>query len=149
MPSPSGCGLSALAAWCLKHRVITTVAAAGFFFGSFALVPLLPTGFLPPDDLSQTQVYLSCRPAAPSRKRWLAAERAREIVQQHPHAKMVYTAVGGGAAGSDPFMPRGASEVRKATLTINMTPRSQRGGVTKQTVERELREDLTALPGRA
>jgi len=42
-------------------------------------------------------------------------------------------------------MPRGASEVRKATLTINMTPRSQRGH--KQTVERELREDLTRSRG--
>jgi multidrug efflux pump subunit AcrB len=34
------------------------LAAAGFFFGSFSLVPLLPTGFVPPDDLSQTQVAL-------------------------------------------------------------------------------------------
>jgi multidrug efflux pump subunit AcrB len=135
------------AAWCLKHRVITTLAAAGFFFGSFALVPLLPTGFIPPDDLSQTQVYLSLPPGSTFRETLAAAERAREIVQRHPHVKMVYTAVGGGAAGSDPFMPRGAAEVRKATLTINMTPRSQRGGVTKQTVERELREALTALPG--
>src|SRR5512138_3310034 len=40
------------AAFCLKHRVLTTLGAAVFFFGSFALVPLLPTGFMPPDDLS-------------------------------------------------------------------------------------------------
>jgi multidrug efflux pump subunit AcrB len=60
---------------------------------------------------------------------------------------MVYTAIGGGAAGSDPFTPRGAAEVRKATLSIDMTPRAQRGGIKKQTVERELREALTALPG--
>ena len=52
------------AAWCLKHRLKTTFAALVFFFGSFALVPLLPTGFLPPDDLSQTQVYLSLPPGS-------------------------------------------------------------------------------------
>jgi len=135
------------AAWCLKHRAITVLAAAGFFFGSFALVPLLPTGFLPPDDLSQTQVYLALPPGSTFEETLAVAEQAREIVQRHPHVKMVYTAVGGGAAGSDPFTPRGAAEVRKATLTINMTPRSQRGGIAKQTVERELREALTALPG--
>jgi multidrug efflux pump subunit AcrB len=135
------------AAWCLRHRVITVLAAAGFFFGSFALVPLLPTGFIPPDDLSQTQVYLSLPPGSTFAETLAAAEQARVIVQKNPHVKMVYTAIGGGASGSDPFMPRGAAEVRKATLTINMTPRAQRGGIKKQTVERELREALTALPG--
>ncbi|OJZ19815.1 MAG: RND transporter [Thiobacillus sp. 65-29] len=135
------------AAWCLKHRVLTLIAAAGFFFGSFALVPLLPTGFIPPDDLSQTQVYLSLPPGATFEETLAVAERARRIVQANPHVKLVYTAVGGGASGADPFMPRGAAEVRKATLTINMTPRAQRGGIRKQTVEAELREALAALPG--
>ncbi len=37
--------------------------------------------------------------------------------------------------------------MRKATLTINMTPRKDRGGVKKQAVERELREALAVLPG--
>jgi multidrug efflux pump subunit AcrB len=135
------------ARWCLKHRILTMLAAAAFFIGSFALVPFLPKGFIPPDDLSQTQVYLSLPPGSTFSETLAVAEKAREIVQKHPHVKMVYTAVGGGASGSDPFMPRGAAEVRKATLTINMTPRSQRGGIKKQTVERELREALAALPG--
>jgi multidrug efflux pump subunit AcrB len=110
-------------------------------------VPLLPTGFIPPDDLSQTQVYLSLPPGSTYAETLAAAEQARVIVQKNPHVTMVYTAIGGGAAGSDPFTPRGAAEVRKATLSIDMTPRAQRGGIKKQTVERELREALTALPG--
>jgi multidrug efflux pump subunit AcrB len=135
------------AAWSLKHRVVTQVVAALFFFGSFALVPLLPTGFIPPDDLSQTQVYLTLPPGSTFRQTYAAAEQAREIVQKNPHVKLVYTAIGGGAAGSDPFAPRGAAEVRKATLTINMTPRSERRGVRKQEVEAQLREALAAVPG--
>ena len=59
----------------------------------------------------------------------------------------MYTAIGGGAAGSNAFEPRGAAEARKATLTINMTPRSERGGVRKQEVERQLREALSDIPG--
>lgn len=134
-------------AWCLRHRIATLVGAAVFFVGSFALVPLLPTGFIPPDDLSQTQVYLALPPGSTFRDTLATAEQAREIVQRHPHVKLVYTAVGGGASGADPFAPQGVAEVRKATLTINLTPRSERGGVTKQTVESELRQALRALPG--
>jgi multidrug efflux pump subunit AcrB len=135
------------AGWCLRHRVLTTMAAAAFFFGSFALVPLLPTGFLPPDDLSQTQVYITLPPGSTFRQTLETAEHARAIVQRNPHVKLVYTAVGGGAAGSDPFIPRGAAEPTKATLTINMTPRAERGGVRKQEVERQLREALEEVPG--
>ncbi len=132
---------------CLRHRALTMLAAAVFFFGSFALVPLLPTGFIPPDDLSQTQVHLSLPPGATLDESLAVAEQARTIVQRNPHVKLVYTAVGGGAAGSDPFVPRGAAEVRKATLTINLTPRQERGGVRKQDVENALREALADLSG--
>ncbi|MBS0553322.1 MAG: efflux RND transporter permease subunit, partial [Proteobacteria bacterium] len=132
---------------CLRHRALTMLAAAVFFFGSFALVPLLPTGFIPPDDLSQTQVHLSLPPGATLSESLAIAEQARTIVQRNPHVKLVYTAVGGGAAGSDPFLPRGAAEVRKATLTINLTPRQERGGVRKQDVENALREALADLSG--
>ncbi len=135
------------AAWCLRHRVLTLLAAGAFFVGSFALVPLLPTGFLPPDDLSQTQVSLALAPGSTLEESLAIAEKARAIVAAHPHVKMVYTAIGGGAAGSDPFAPRGAAEVRKATLTLNLTPRKARGGITKQDIERELREQLAELPG--
>jgi len=135
------------AGWCLRHRLMTMLAAAVFFFGSFALVPLLPTGFIPPDDLSQTQVHVSLPPGATLEQTISMAERARAIVAKHPHVKLVYTTVGGGAAGSDPFAPQGAAEVRKATLTINLTPRSERGGVRKQVIENALREALAVLPG--
>ncbi len=140
-------GYLAAAAWCLRHRVLTSLAAALFFFGSLALAPLLPTGFIPPDDLSQTQVYLELPPGSTFEETRAAAERAREIVQRHPHVKRVYTAIGGGSAGGDPFAGAGVAEARKATLTINLTPRGERGGLKKQAVERELRDALEALPG--
>jgi multidrug efflux pump subunit AcrB len=78
-----------------------------------------------------------------------APKSARAIVEKNPHVKMVYTAIGGGASGSDPFScPRGAAEVRKATLTINLTPRGSAAASPKQDVERQLREALAAvLPG--
>ena len=134
------------ARWCLKHRLWTLLGAAVFFVGSFALVPLLPTGFIPPDDLSQTQVTLTLPPGSTLKETYAAAEQARELVQKNPHVKLVYTAIGGGAAGSDPFAPTQA-EVRKAVLTINMTHRNERRGLSKQAIEAQLREALVVLPG--
>jgi multidrug efflux pump subunit AcrB len=134
------------AEWCLNHRVKTLLGAAAFFFGAFALVPLLPTGFIPPDDLSQTQVYIALPPGSTFEETLAVAEQARVIVEKNPNVKLIYTAVGGGLSGSDPFAPSGA-EVRKATLTINLTPRGERGGIKKQTVEGELRQALAVIPG--
>ncbi|HWQ95240.1 MAG TPA: efflux RND transporter permease subunit, partial [Gammaproteobacteria bacterium] len=127
--------------------VLTTLAAVGFLVGSLALAPLLPTGFIPPDDLSQTQVIISLPPGSTFTQTYAAAEQAREIVQHNPHVKLVYTAIGGGNTGGDPFAPGGAAEVRKATLTINMTPRGERRGLSKQTIESQLREAVSVLPG--
>jgi multidrug efflux pump subunit AcrB len=132
---------------CVRHRFLTMLAAAGFFVGSFALVPFLATGFIPPDDLSQTQVYLTLPPGSTFKQTLALANEARKIVEKNPHVKLIYTAVGGGSSGSDPFAPRGAAEARKATLTINLTPRGERSGVRKQDVERDLRAALADLPG--
>jgi multidrug efflux pump subunit AcrB len=137
----------AWARWCLQHRVKTTLAATAFLVGSLMLVPLLPTGFLPPDDLSQTQVSISLPPGSTFEQTFAAAEHARALVQKNPNVKLVYTAIGGGSAGGDPFAPQGAAEVRTATLTINMTPRQQRKGLSKQAIEAELRAALEQLPG--
>jgi multidrug efflux pump subunit AcrB len=135
------------ARWCLRHRWWTLLATGVFFFGSFALVPLLPTGFIPPDDLSQTQVTVTLPPGSTFKETYALAEQAREIVQKNSHVKMVYTAIGGGSAGSDPFAPAGAADVRKAVLTINMTHRSERPGLSKQDIENQFRQALTVLPG--
>lgn len=135
------------ARWCLRHRLWTALGTTVFLVGSFALVPLLPTGFIPPDDLSQSQVTLTLPPGTTFEQTYTMAERARDIVQKNPHIKLVYTAIGGGATGGDPFSPAGAADVRKATLTLNMTPRRDRQGTSKQAVERQLRDALAVLPG--
>ena len=56
------------ATWCMKHRLATMVLATLFFIGSIMLVPLLPKGFIPPDDNSQTQVYVELPPGPLWRK---------------------------------------------------------------------------------
>lgn len=137
-----------MAAWCLKHRVKTALGATVFFFGVLiGLTPLLPTGFIPPDDLSQTQVALTLPPGSTFSQTDALVKQAEAIVAKHPQVKTIYTAIGGGASGSDPFMGAGLAEARKATLTINLTPRTDRRGTSKQAIETELRRQLEVLAG--
>ncbi|MEQ1590642.1 MAG: efflux RND transporter permease subunit [Gallionella sp.] len=137
---------SGWAKFCLKHRVITMIAAAVFFIGSFSLVPLLPKGFIPADDSSLSQVTLTLSPGSTFQQSYRLAEQAREIVQKNPDVKLIYTTIGGGSTGDDPFMGSGGAQVTKATLTLKLTPREERS-IRKQVIERQLREALTALPG--
>ncbi|MDQ9170890.1 efflux RND transporter permease subunit [Oxalobacteraceae bacterium R-40] len=133
------------AAWCLKHRFTTMIAATVFFFGSIALIPLLPTGFIPADDNSQTQVYLELAPGSTLTQTKAIAEQARGLVGNVKHVKSVYTTIGGGSAGGDPFAPQGAAEVRKATLTVLLDERGERPR--KQVIENQMRAVLEKLPG--
>ena len=131
--------------WCLLHRWVTGLAAIVFFVGSLMLIPLLPTGFIPPDDNSQTQVYLELVPGTKLADTKQAAEAARQMLMKVEHVKSVYATVGGGSAGSDPFAPGGGAETRKATLTILLSDRGTRPR--KQVVENNIRAALQELPG--
>ncbi|MBB5203519.1 multidrug efflux pump subunit AcrB [Inhella inkyongensis] len=137
------------AKWCLQHRGKTLAGVVAFSVASCAplFMGAIPGAFIPPDDLSQTQVYLQLEPGSRIEQTVELAEAARERVVKNPHVKLVYTAIGGGAAGSDPFQGSGTPEVRRATLTINLTKRQERPGVTKQMIEKDLRERLGDLTG--
>lgn len=132
--------------WALAHRLVTCIAAGAFFIGSVMLIPLLPTGFIPPDDLSQTQVYIELQPGSTYEQTRKAAEKARELISKVEYVRSVYTTIGGGAAGTDPFMMTGQAEVRKATLTVLLDPRGERA-VRKQVTETQMREALSNLAG--
>lgn len=134
-----------LARWCVSHRLITSVLAIGFFVGSISLIPLLPKGFVPADDNSQTQVRIELAPGATLAQTVAISEQARLILKDIQHVNSIYTTVGGGAAGSDPFAGGGTTEARKSTLTIQLDPRGKRPK--KQVIETEMREKLKALPG--
>ncbi|MDF3075868.1 MAG: acriflavin resistance protein, partial [Alphaproteobacteria bacterium] len=130
--------------WCIHHRLATMIGATLFFIGSIALIPLLPTGFIPPDDNSQTQVYIEMPPGSTLAQTKATAEHARQLISKVEHVKSVYTTIGGGSAGGDPFAPQSA-EVRKATLTIQLSERGDRPK--KQPIENQIRAALESLPG--
>ncbi|MDR2031015.1 MAG: efflux RND transporter permease subunit [Azoarcus sp.] len=134
------------AGWCLMHRLTTLLCAALFFVGAILLIPLLPEDFLPAEDDSQTQVYLELPPGAPLEQTRLVAEETRRRLARIAHVERIHTTIGGGSAGADPFGSLLAGDdVRKATLTIQLSPRSQRPR--KQIIENRIRAALETLPG--
>lgn len=132
--------------WCLNHRWITLSSAIIFFIASLMLIPLLPTGFVPPPDTGQTQVRVELPPGSQFPDTLKAAEYARSLIKDHPEIKSVYTTIGGGSAGTDPFAGGASSEPRKATLTIQVTASSDRAA-SLQKIENDLRQRLAPLPG--
>ncbi|MDR0672549.1 MAG: efflux RND transporter permease subunit [Zoogloeaceae bacterium] len=133
------------AAWCLKHRGLTMLGAGAFFLFSLLMIPFLPQGFIPADDNSQTQVYLELPPGSKLEETRAIAEQARLLAGEIETVESVYTAIGGGSAGSDPFLAAAGGEVRKATLTILLSPRKERPR--KQGIENRIRAALETLPG--
>jgi len=137
-----------LADWCLAHRVATSSIVVIFFVGVLAgLAPLLPSGFMPADDRSQTQVTLTLPPGSTFADTYAITKQAEAVVKQHKQVVNIYTTIGGGASGDNAFDSSGASTVTKATLTINLTPRDERPGISKQSVEADFRRALDDVPG--
>ena len=131
--------------WTLKHRWLTLIMAGAFFVGSLMLIPLLPQGFVPPDDNSQTQVYLELPPGTTLPQTQAAAEEARQRLVDVKHIRSIYTTIGAGSAGADVMAAGSAAEVRTATLTILLDPRTERPK--KQDIEAEIRAAMTGVAG--
>jgi len=131
--------------WCLRHRGLTMLAAAVFFAASISLVPLLPTGFVPASDRSQTQVSVELPPGSTLAETRAVAERMRLAAMQVPNVKSVFSSIGGGSSG-DLFAPGAAAEARRAVLTLTTVHRSDR----KESlagIEGALRAKLADIPG--
>ncbi|MBK5965743.1 RND transporter [Thiocystis minor] len=138
-------GYLVAANWCLGHRKTTLTAALLFFAGSLALVPLLPTGFMPAADRNQTAVKIELAPGSTLEETRRAAEAARALLAPVADITRVFTTVGS-VAGSGPFTEGGSSDVRKASLTILLKHRHDRPRK-QSAIEQELRERLRELPG--
>lgn len=132
--------------WSLSHRWLTLLATIVFFISSLALIPLLPQGFMPPDDTPETQIQIELPPGTPLARTVAAAEEVRQRILPIAHIRSVYTTVGAGKVGSDPFAPAGAAQVRKASLTLMLDRRGDRP-MRKQVIENQIREALADMPG--
>jgi multidrug efflux pump subunit AcrB len=131
--------------WCLKHRLATAIGSAVFFFGSLALVPLLPTGFVPPSDRAQTQINVELPPGSTLAETRDVAERVRLAAMQVQGITGAFGSIGGGSSG-DAFAPGASAEARRAILTLTTVHRTARKESLAQ-LENAIRARLADIPG--
>ncbi len=128
----------------LQHRRWALGLAMLTFFGSLALVPLIPKTFLPPSDPSRVQLSLELPPGARLEDTLAVAREARERLRAVPEVARVFTTVAGSGSGQAMGGTVSFPEVRKASLSLQFTSERQRS---TQAIEADVRERLRDMPG--
>lgn len=121
--------------WCLVHRKTTAAGALLFTAGSIALVPMIPTGFIPAADRGVSAVSIELPPGSSIETTRRVAEATRAELSKVEGIDRILTVVGtGDAEGS-----------RTASLTLALAPRDKRPA--QAVVEADVRKRLSVVPG--
>ena len=107
-----------LVGWSVRHRVITLMAGLALFAASLASTGLLPSGFLPKQDMARTLFMVELAPGARLADTIATTDRVAARIRALPEVTSVFVD-GGRQAG-------GKKETRLATLTVNLTPKNRR-----------------------
>ncbi|MEZ2302223.1 MAG: efflux RND transporter permease subunit [Microcoleus sp.] len=135
-----------LLTWSLKHRAIVLIMAVALLFGSFKLIPYIPTGFIDRDDTGLSTVSIELPPGSTLQQTDVAVEQATKLLLTHPAVESVLETEGsptvsGGAGGGTAR----ASGVNTGTLYVKLKPANKR--IKQQQFEEEMRPKLTDVPG--
>ncbi len=130
-----------LVAWSVRHRIVTVGLGLLIFAGSIGSFYLLPSGFLPVEDVSRSILAVELPPGS----RLVDTERLTDKVAQHvkkrPEVKSVFvnggTLLGEGGSGTN--------QVRQATLIINLVKKDEREKPQSQ-LQEEMSRDLQDIP---
>ncbi len=115
--SRMGRGYVALLELALRHRLKTCGIGVLVLVGSFLLVPLLPSGFLPSDDRSLSRILIELPPDSTLRDTDSAVQSITTALREMPEVKSVFASIGRTDDGPD---------VARASLLVNLVPASER-----------------------
>lgn len=129
--------------WTLHHRWITMGATLILFVASLALVKLLPTSFIPDNDIDQTRVEIELTPDVALVDTERVAAMASERILAMPEVSHIFTSVGEAQAAMEASSGGKAENI--AGLDIVLAPRAERAS--KQEIERQISSMLSEVPG--
>lgn len=119
----------------LRHRLLVTIGAIIAFVGSFPIVPLIGTEFLPQYDRGEFFVSFKSAPGTTLEGTVNLAEDVESIVRNHKEVSSVYTTVG---AGSNPD--------NRGSMHIRLVDRAERK-LTADDLVSEIRKELSDYSG--
>ncbi|KAF0567673.1 Cobalt-zinc-cadmium resistance protein CzcA, Cation efflux system protein CusA [Psychrobacter nivimaris] len=134
-----------IVSWTLHHRWITMGATLVLFVASLALVKLLPTSFIPDNDIDQTRVAIELTPDVSLEDTERVAALASDRILAMPEVTNIFTSVGEAQASMGASDGGGGKAENIAGLDIVLAPRAERG--TKQEIERKISKLMTEVPG--
>jgi multidrug efflux pump subunit AcrB len=120
------------------HRYWTLGAGFGLFAVTIASTALLPTGFIPTEDLSRTVMALELPPGATLNDTRVTTDRVAAMLRTLPEVHSVVTLGGTTPTGQ-------GREIRKAALFIMLTPKTERAR-NQKAIEAEITERLSDVP---
>ena len=129
--------------WTLHHRWTTMGATLILFVASLALVKLLPTSFIPDNDIDQTRVEIELTPDVALEDTERVAAMASERILAMPEVSHIFTSVGEAQAAMEASSGGKAENI--AGLDIVLAPRAERAS--KQEIERQISSMLSEVPG--
>ncbi|MCH1783600.1 efflux RND transporter permease subunit [Psychrobacter glaciei] len=133
-----------IVSWTLHHRWLTMGATLVLFVASLALVKLLPTSFIPDNDIDQTRVAIELTPDVSLADTERVSALASAHILAMPEVTNIFTSVGE-AQASMSSESGGSKAENIASLDIVLAPRAERG--TKQEIERKISKLMTEVPG--
>ena len=126
-----------LVSWSVRHHYLTVVIGIGLFVLSILSLRLLPSGFLPAQDTGRSLLAIELPSGSQLSDTENVTEQIVRRLRNRREIKSVF--VDGGR------IPPATAEVRKAALTINYVPKSERQVSTRQ-LELEISGDLADIP---
>ena len=107
-----------LVGWSVRHKFITFILGLGIFGASLWSTNLLPSAFLPEEDISRSLFVAELPPGSKLSDTQQVSDQIAERLRAMPEVRSVF--VNGGLQ-----LP-GKKEVRLATFTVNLVPKEER-----------------------
>lgn len=130
----------------LGHRRWTVALAGVFLVVSLAMIPLLPSGFMPAQDNAQTSVTLELPPGTTLDQTLAVTQQADRILRTLPEVTHVFASVGTATSSNGPGGSSSTADYGAASLTVDLVARGDRD-LKQSGVEAKIREALRQLPG--
>ncbi|MGJ0427679.1 efflux RND transporter permease subunit [Methylobacter sp.] len=128
--------------WTLDRRKTTMALATLFFIASCALLPLIPSSFVPAADRDHTLVRFELPPGSSITDAGRVAEAMRVALQPIPGISHLFTAIGSSRPGNGMIR---AGEVREGSMTLTLNERDQRPS--QLVIEKAARQALKNVAG--
>lgn len=123
--------------WSVKHYFITVLVGFGIFAASIWSITLLPQSFLPAQDSARSWLAIELPPGSQIADTEALTEDIVRRLRKRPEVRSVF--VDGGRS------PHGTEEVRRATIIINYTPKTERN-VSQRQLELSISRQLANVP---